>query len=89
MIHSCVDIPSGSVLHVAQWTRYGTCMQLQVADRLEGTAVSVDLWGDLCYVLLVECYLGYQMKENEMGRACGTQGVQRNSIEDFGGGNLS
>ena len=37
----CVKFTSGSVLPVAQWTWYGTCMQLQVADRQEEPAVSV------------------------------------------------
>ena len=50
----------------------GTCVHFGVGDRQEGPTVSVSLWGDLFSVRFSEYYFGYQLKENEMGRACGT-----------------
>ena len=42
----------------------------------------------LCSVLISEYYSSDQIKKNEMGRACGTNGKQGRCIQGFGGGNM-
>jgi hypothetical protein len=35
--------------------------------------------------LLTKCYLGDEIKNNEIGGECGTYGIGKKCIQDFGG----
>ena len=41
--------------------------------------------GTLIPALLLKYYLGYEIKKNEMGGACGTYGTQERCIQGFVG----
>ena len=41
--------------------------------------------GALCYIPVTKCYLGDEIKKNEMDGACGTYGGGGSCIQGFGG----